>query len=202
MDSYEANLIYGVAWISFGLIHSLFAATKIKDTLEPLLNGYYRLSYNLLALSHIVIIWFIGSHVFNKINFIMLPIYIEIILNIISIFGLILLVISLKNYNLGLFSGASQIRFYKLNKNKINNEPLKRIGLNAYIRHPLYLSLYIILWSQASNAFGLSTAIWGSIYLAIGTFFEERRLLLMYGNSYRDYKIKVPALIPWRGKLH
>ena len=202
MDSYEANLIYGVAWISFGLIHSLFAATKIKDMLEPLLMGYYRVSYNLLALSHIIIIWFIGSHVFDNLNFFTLPIYIEIILNIISIFGLILLAISLKNYNLGLFSGASQIRFYKLNKNNINNEPLKRIGLNSYIRHPLYLSLYIILWSQASTAFGLSTAIWGSVYLAIGTFFEERRLLLIYGNSYRDYKIKVPALIPWRGKLH
>ena len=70
MDSYEANLIYGVAWISFGLIHSLFAATKIKDMLEPLLMGYYRVSYNLLALSHIIIIWFIGSHVFNNLNFI------------------------------------------------------------------------------------------------------------------------------------
>ena len=36
------------------------------------------------------------------------------------------------------------------------------------------------------------------MYLALGTHFEERKLLALYGNDYRDYRDRVPALIPWK----
>lgn len=43
-------------------------------------------------------------------------------------------------------------------------------------------------------------AIWASVYLLIGTYFAERRLLDRYGEAYRSYRAVTPAYIPWRGR--
>jgi protein-S-isoprenylcysteine O-methyltransferase Ste14 len=40
-----------------------------------------------------------------------------------------------------------------------------------------------------------------SIYLYVGTFFEERRLVAEFGDDYREYQRQVPRLIPWRGRV-
>ena len=35
-----------------------------------------------------------------------------------------------------------------------------------------------------------------SIYLYVGTFFEERRLVAEFGDDYGEYQRQVPRLIP------
>jgi protein-S-isoprenylcysteine O-methyltransferase Ste14 len=40
-----------------------------------------------------------------------------------------------------------------------------------------------------------------SVYLYVGTFFEERRLVREFGDDYRAYQRQVPRLIPWRGPV-
>jgi protein-S-isoprenylcysteine O-methyltransferase Ste14 len=81
-----------------------------------------------------------------------------------------------------------------------DDEPLRLDGLHRFVRHPLYTGVFLILWGRVDGDFELATAVWGSLYLLIGTWFEERRLVKLYDGSYVDYRRRVPAFIPWRGR--
>ncbi|MEZ5504026.1 MAG: hypothetical protein R3E50_15730 [Halioglobus sp.] len=35
------------------------------------------------------------------------------------------------------------------------------------------------------------------LYIAIGLYFEERDLLAHFGDTYREYKKRIPALLPF-----
>ena len=88
--------------------------------------------------------------------------------------------------------GTSQVR----RPDEAEDETLRIDGLHRYVRHPLYSGLFLILWGHAQTEFALATAIWASIYLVIGTVFEERRLIERYGEAYRDYRARTPAYVP------
>jgi len=45
---------------------------------------------------------------------------------------------------------------------------------------------------------GLITNIILTIYLVVGTVLEERKLLMEYGEDYRQYQKKVSMLIPFK----
>jgi protein-S-isoprenylcysteine O-methyltransferase Ste14 len=36
------------------------------------------------------------------------------------------------------------------------------------------------------------------LYFYVGTFLEERRLVNKFGDAYRDYRKKVPRMLPLR----
>ena len=95
----------------------------------------------------------------------------------------------------------AQIRAQKKGITLSEDEPLITGGLHLFVRHPLYLGVYLILWGRATGDFGLATAVWGSVYLVIGAAFEDRKLLALYGDEFRDYKDRIPAVIPWRGRV-
>jgi protein-S-isoprenylcysteine O-methyltransferase Ste14 len=72
--------------------------------------------------------------------------------------------------------------------------------MHGYVRHPLYLGAYLYLLGGATSEFGMLTAFWGCFYLLVGTWFEERGLVAQYGRAYEEYKQKVPAIIPFKGR--
>jgi protein-S-isoprenylcysteine O-methyltransferase Ste14 len=39
-----------------------------------------------------------------------------------------------------------------------------------------------------------------SAYFVIGTWFEERKLIAEFGQKYRDYRARVPAILPLPGR--
>ncbi|MBE9553479.1 MAG: isoprenylcysteine carboxylmethyltransferase family protein, partial [Proteobacteria bacterium] len=61
MSLLAAQIIYALAWFSFGLGHSLLAGTRAKDLLAPALGPYYRIAYNALAGIHIAAVWLAGK---------------------------------------------------------------------------------------------------------------------------------------------
>lgn len=70
-------------------------------------------------------------------------------------------------------------------------------GPYKYVRHPLYVGWLTAFWaaptmSVAHLVFALAT----TAYILIAIQFEERDLVEFYGQVYRDYRRRVPMLIP------
>ncbi|MCK5273534.1 MAG: isoprenylcysteine carboxylmethyltransferase family protein [Alphaproteobacteria bacterium] len=200
MSLLAAHVIYALAWLSFGLGHSLLAGTRAKELLAPALGPYYRIAYNLLAGIHLSAVWLVGGWAFAGAAPFALSGAARAGLTGLSILGVVILLLALRGYDLGRLAGTAQIRAHRRGTAEPEDEPLRTDGFHAWVRHPLYAGAYMILWGNAQDRLGLAMAIWGSAYLAVGTMFEERRLLKLYGEAYRSYRARVPAVFPWRGK--
>ena len=75
-------------------------------------------------------------------------------------------------------------------------------GLYRYMRHPLYTGGLLLIWflplmTTSLLAFNLAA----TLYLYIGSIFEERRLIAEFGEQYRNYQRQVPRFIPRPGRL-
>ncbi|HET7011195.1 MAG TPA: isoprenylcysteine carboxylmethyltransferase family protein [Anaerolineales bacterium] len=70
-------------------------------------------------------------------------------------------------------------------------------GLYSYVRHPLYTAGLVFLWLTPVLTTTLMALFAGlSLYLYVGSVFEERRLLAEFGQPYAEYQRLVPRLIP------
>ncbi|NQV85178.1 MAG: isoprenylcysteine carboxylmethyltransferase family protein [Rhodospirillales bacterium] len=193
-----AHLIYGLGWLSFGLVHSILATVAVKQRLRLMFDAGYRLAYNLWAVVHIGAVWGLGNRLLSNQPF---ESGIEPALTGVRLLGIAILLLALREYDLGRFSGLSQIRAHRRGQPDPGDEALVTKGLHQFVRHPLYLGAYMILWGGAVNEFGLATAVWGSLYLAVGARHEEGALLALHGAAYATYQRRVPAVIPWKGKV-
>ena len=82
--------------------------------------------------------------------------------------GLAVIVAGLLQYDLGRFSGLSQLLDVARGHPPSEDESLHVTGMHRYLRHPLYVGAYLYLWGGVDNEFQLATAVWASAYLAIG----------------------------------
>lgn len=77
--------------------------------------------------------------------------------------------------------------------------PLITHGPYRWVRHPLYLSALLLIWSHPDLTLdrlllNLSFTVW----VIVGCKIEEHNLVATYGEEYRNYQQKVPMLLPWR----
>ena len=193
-----AHFIYFALWVSFGVGHTLLACPKAKTALNFLLGRTYRFSYNLFALLHIGLVIYGGRYLLGAqaSHFALSP---EIVMAMQGsmLLGIILFLIALSQYDIGRFVGLTQL-FTPAQEDR--EEPLHLGGLHRFVRHPLYTGVYLYMWGAVHSELDLATALYASLYLMIGSHFEERKLIDLYGTAYSDYKKRVPALIPWRGR--
>jgi protein-S-isoprenylcysteine O-methyltransferase Ste14 len=71
-------------------------------------------------------------------------------------------------------------------------------SLYRFVRHPIYLGLLITFWATPSMSIGhlLLAAVW-TPYLFVGLGYEERDLILVFGEEYRAYVLSTPTVLPF-----
>jgi protein-S-isoprenylcysteine O-methyltransferase Ste14 len=183
-----------IAWLLFGLIHSLLAADLIKDPAKRLLKQgyrYYRFSYSILATVSLLAVLY---YHFNCTKVLLWqPSLIQLVVaGILVIAGLIIMLLCTKKYFLDL-SGIDAILGNK-------RAPVLQLdGMHQFVRHPLYFGTLLFVWAlffyyPYSN--NLVSCICITLYTVIGTWFEEKKLVIEYGNAYQEYQKRVAALVP------
>lgn len=66
-----------------------------------------------------------------------------------------------------------------------------------YVRHPIYTGWLTVFWATPQmSASHLLFAMGMSVYILVGMICEERDLIATFGDRYRDYRARVPALLP------
>jgi len=95
--------------------------------------------------------------------------------------------------NLMHFAGLAQLRA----ADPTQGDALQVRGFYCYVRHPLYLFGLLLLWLTPVMTVNLATGtVLTTIYLYVGSIFEERKLLHDFGEAYAAYRQRVPRLIP------
>lgn len=75
-------------------------------------------------------------------------------------------------------------------------------GWYSIVRHPLYLfSILFMMLNPVMTAQWLILTILATAYFVIGGLIEEKRLVVEFGEVYRDYQQRVPFIIPKRSSL-
>lgn len=71
-------------------------------------------------------------------------------------------------------------------------------SLYKLVRHPMMFGIILVIWSTPLMNLGhLILSIGMTLYIIIGTFFEERDLARIFGEKYLQYKRAVPMLLPF-----
>jgi len=188
-------VLYALLWVSFGGMHSVLTMPVVKAKLVPLFGRGYRLAYNIFALLHFLLVYAVGFTFVSHQRFSVVDSNVAILaFGLIQLLGLFVMLLALRQYDLSAFSGFAQLR--SRNQEAESVEPLNKAGMNKWVRHPLYSGLFLFVWSAATSPFGLCTAIFASLYLLIGSRYEEKKLVDLYGADYSHYKAKVPAFLP------
>jgi protein-S-isoprenylcysteine O-methyltransferase Ste14 len=181
-------------WVAYGALHSILASTVVKMQLKRRMGkGYrlYRLIYSTLAL--LLLIPMIRILLFHPSPYLWEPGRVTKVLGIcISVTGMILAMYVLRRYL------RSPEGFRDL---FVEGETpaLQTNGLHQWVRHPLYLFTFIVLWGaflyKPTMAL-LITNIVITVYTLVAIRFEEKKLLALYGEAYQEYKKNVPVILP------
>jgi protein-S-isoprenylcysteine O-methyltransferase Ste14 len=72
-------------------------------------------------------------------------------------------------------------------------------GLYRFVRHPAMLGLILSVWATPIMTLGHALfALTMSLYIFVGILLEERDLVSLYGDAYKDYKRRTSMLLPLR----
>ena len=178
----------------WGILHSLLASLGFKSFLRRALgDGFmrvYRLLYNILAVGSFVPILYLMVSLPDKTLY-QVPVPWSYLMLAGQGLSVLFLLVAVLQTDLLSFTGLRQL----LEEEKTGD--LVTSGLYRSVRHPLYTFSLALLWlspSMSINSFIVYAGL--TIYVLIGIFFEERKLLREFGQAYAEYKLVTPMLIP------
>ena len=178
-------------WILFYFLHSVLASTEIKSWFEG--RGVSKTAYRKMYVVFSTLALFailIYSSTFAEDDLINAGGFTRYLSLMLAAVGSIVIRVAFKQYNAREFLGLRE------------ENPSHKLAVNgilAYVRHPLYTGTILILLGYLLFVPKLSSVITvgiAFIYLIIGIHLEEKKLILELGDTYREYKEKVPALFP------
>ncbi len=92
--------------------------------------------------------------------------------------------------------GLRQVYLYQVGK-AYTTSGFKTPGLYKVVRHPIMLGFIIAFWATPKMTAGhLVFAIATTVYILIALQIEERDLMNMHGDAYKNYQLQVSMLIP------
>jgi methanethiol S-methyltransferase len=203
---YVKYFILAALWIAFCVLHSALISVTFTNFLKRKLGGsyrFYRLFYNIISIATFfpiaIYTFLIREQPFFVWNGYLLPLK-YLLLTV----GILLFMSGFRHYSFSQLAGFSQIREGANQRLVSKTGELSSRGILGFVRHPFYAAGFPLIWARDIDITVLIAGIILSAYLIIGTILEERKLMLAYGDAYRDYQQRVSMFFPWnfiKGKL-
>ncbi len=177
----------------FGLQHSGVSSLRVKNWI---IDKYGRQNYaNIFTITSIVmfLLAFLSVNFWDWLYFLSpLTFWQTILLMLGIVIGTAGILVATKASSVISVSTVADMRTDR-------NAELVTDGIYARIRHPLYLATVLVFSGMALIYPFLNVIVFALsmiIYTMIGAFFEERKLILHYGDEYLEYMTQAGFILP------
>ena len=189
-----------ILWSTWCIIHSGMISLTVTDYLKNRFGTYYkyyRLFFNLVAFTTFLPLLVYSKSLKGPVLFRWAG-YLTIIQIAFLIIAIFLFIAGGLKYDILEFIGIRQIKTGKSHYTLSESGDIDTEGILSITRHPWYLAAIIFVWvvNREMYAATLIVNIMLTNYLIIGTFLEERKLIIELGDTYIEYRKRVSMLFP------
>jgi protein-S-isoprenylcysteine O-methyltransferase Ste14 len=185
----------------YGVVHSWLASLQAKALAQRSLGAAatrgYRLAYNIFAVISLLPVLALPALLPDRSLYTIPPPWVYLTL---ALQGLALAALGVGVIQTGAWSFLGLEQLFAPAADAPPRLVIK--GLYRWVRHPLYTAGLVFIWLipvMSANLLALNVGL--TLYLVIGAYFEERKLLREYGEEYADYQRRTPMLVPgWRSR--
>ncbi len=183
-------LMLSALWFLYFAFHSLLASATVKSFFEKFLKNrfrFYRIVYSLISTVGLFLLLLFNASIPSKLLFASVGLvrYLSLML---ATFGVIVIIRAFREYRFSSFVGLKQETY-----------EFSQIGILKHIRHPIYSGTILIVIGFFLFNPSMATLISVScilVYLPVGIYLEERKLIKQFGDQYVSYKKEVPSIFP------
>ena len=199
------NFFFSISlWFFFGAIHSFMARPFFKrivvNTFGKIFEKYfYRFFYFVTQCILFNFIYGVIKNLNHGLVLFRIPEEYYYYYFIFYVISNLFLIISILNYDVAEFTGVKQIYSYFFKKKSLDQKLITKKFFYKFIRHPMYFGIIIVYISSHTIFTQLFFVNMLCIiaYIEIGSFYEEKTLLKMYGSVYVKYKKKTKSYLPF-----
>lgn len=199
MEFASQHLVVVALWITWCFVHSLMITSVVIAYLKDKLGDhfrFYRLFFNTVALATFCPLA-LYSFQLKEMPILVWDGALAVVQYVLLSLSVFLFLAGARHYSLSSFLGLAQIREGESNRTLSTRTVFATSGILGVIRHPWYAGGLLLIWARDLGLTALIINFVLSLYLAIGAFLEERKLVKEFGDDYRHYQNRVSMLFPW-----
>ena len=196
--SYTDYILLAILAIVWCALHSWLISVSVTEYLKQKLGSHYRFyrlffnGFSLISLAVVIGYRYLikGEIVFDWDG------YLRIIQLIMIVLGVLLFLLGAQKYDARRFMGLTQLNEDVTKQGLTSSGELDTSGILSVLRHPWYTSLLLLIWAMPLDMAGLVLNSVFTVYLLIGAWLEEKKLIREFGDAYSHYQQHVSMLIP------
>ena len=198
----EAAYAFGL-WTGWGVLHSVLASRRIKAALElvlgPVRFALYPFLYSAISVwtFYMVmqkepdlpqLVWAVGGLA-------------GLCMHAAQVAGVGLLIWAALTVDGMAFLGLRQVGQFVRGRMPQEADPerdFRTTRAYGFVRHPMHLGGILILALQPRMSLtALTFAVFGCLYIVVGSLLEERRMAAALGQRWQAYSRSTPMFLPW-----